>query len=243
MTPIRILVNGAKGRMGQLAVKTLAAHPDFVLVGQAERSNDLSLLIQQTKTQVVVDFTSPKTVFQHIDIMINQSVHPVIGTTGLTHEQIQHVQARCKKLKLGGIIAPNFSLGMALLIKSARDIARYFPQAEIIEMHHEGKLDSPSGTALYTAEQLAAVRKKMTLTSSFETIPHARGAHYHDIPLHSVRLPGLVAHETILFGGIGETLTLKHDAIDRQCFMPGVILACQKVIHLKELVYGLEGIL
>jgi 4-hydroxy-tetrahydrodipicolinate reductase len=243
--PIRLLINGAQGKMGQIAVKTFSQHPDFVLVGMTGRNHDLAIEIKKNTPQVVIDLTSPDSVLANTQIIIDAKAHPVIGTTGLIKEQITQLQEQCAKLKLGGLIAPNFSLGIVLMIKCAQDIVKFFPAVEIIEMHHAGKLDSPSGTAIHTAEKLAAAR-----TQSFdlpkntrETLAGARGAEHQKIPIHAVRLPGLVAHEQIIFGGIGETLTLRHDTMDRQCFMPGLILACKKVMELDKLVYGLENIL
>jgi 4-hydroxy-tetrahydrodipicolinate reductase len=243
--PINILVNGAFGRMGQMTVKAISEHPDFVLVGQTGHEYDLKKSIKDSNAQVVIDFTHPESVFANATTIIDLGVHPVIGTTGLTSDQILMLQEKCDKLKLGGIIAPNFSLGAVLMMKYARQIVKYMPHVEIIEMHHENKADSPSGTALRTAEILAEDSKAINQPqkSSREIVPGARGANYHDIPIHAVRLPGLLAHEQIIFGNIGETLTLRHDCIDRLCFMPGVCFACEKVITLNRLIYGLEEIL
>ena len=242
---IRILVNGAQGRMGQVTVQAVTQQLDFALVGQAGRQDDLAEMIKKNQAQVVVDFTRPDTVFANIQTILDCGAHPVVGTTGLLSEQIQVLQQRCKELKRGAIIAPNFSIAVVLMIKHAREIVQYYPHVEIIEMHHDGKLDSPSGTALYTAEQLAAAIEGVNLPARTirETIPGARGASHHRTPIHAIRLPGLVAHQQIIFGGIGETLTLRHDTTDRDCFMGGVILACKKVVELKGLVCGLEGIL
>jgi 4-hydroxy-tetrahydrodipicolinate reductase len=242
---IRILVNGASGKMGQLSVQTLSAHSDFDVVGKTGHQDDLAKAIKESRADVVLDFTTADVVLKNAEIILNAGVHPVIGTTGLIKEQIEALQAKAAKLKLGGLIVPNFSLGAVLVMKYAQAMAAYFPDVEIIEMHHPGKLDSPSGTAIYAAQKIAAQRKTKSSVSpnAREIIPGARGASYENIPLHAIRLPGLVAHLKILFGGKGETVTLQHDTIDRQCFMPGVILACQKVIHLNTLLYGLETIL
>lgn len=240
---IRVLVNGANGRMGKLAVKTVASNVDFILVGETGRRDDLAAAIKTNKPDVVVDLTTAETVLHNTQIIIDAGVHPVIGTSGLLVEQITKLQTQCNSLKLGGIIAPNFSLGAVLMMKHARDIAKYFPHVEIIEMHHDGKLDSPSGTALRTAEMLAETRELLPEKTLRETIPGARGATHHQIPIHAIRLPGFVAHQQIIFGGTGETLTLSHNSIDRESFMPGVILACKKAMGLNELIYGLENIL
>jgi len=242
---INVLVNGAFGRMGQLVVKAIAAHPHLELVGQTGREYDLLESIKDSKAEVVVDFTHPNAILNNINTIIDAGAHPVIGTTGLTIEQVKTLQEKCKQLKLGGIIVPNFSMGAVLMMKAAKDIVKYMPNVEIIEMHHDKKADSPSGTALRSAELMAnAVENINPLAkSSIETIPGARGANHRGIPIHAIRLQGFLAHEQILFGNIGETLTLRHDSIDRECFMPGVCFACEKVITLNHLVYGLEEIL
>ncbi len=241
---IRVLVNGASGRMGQPAVKTLESDPDFILVGQTGRADDLAAEIKNSRADVVLDFTNAEVVLKNTQTIIDAGAHPVIGTSGLKKEQVHELEKQCAKLQLGGIIAPNFSIGAILMMKYAQEMAKYFPDVEIIEMHHDGKLDSPSGTAVRTAEMLSMERTaKKPLKNTKETISGARGATYEDIHIHSIRLPGLVAHQQIMFGGLGETLTIRHDSIDRQCFMPGIVLACKKVIGLKRLVYGLEGVL
>lgn len=241
---IRVLVNGASGRMGQATINAITHDADLTLAGQSSSQDDLAADIKNSKADVVVDFTTADVALKNAQIIIASGAHPVIGTTGLLAAQVKELQAQCQKLKLGGIIAPNFSLGAVLLMKHAQEIAKYFPHIEIIELHHDGKLDSPSGTALHTAEMIAKTRKEIpTAKKMRETIPGARGATHHDIPIHAIRLPGLVAHEQVIFGGIGETLTLRHDSIDRQSFMPGVCLACKKVMKLDALVYGLENIL
>lgn len=242
---INILVNGAFGRMGQMTVKALADYPQFVLVGQTGREYDLKRSIIDSQAQVVVDFTAPDAVYQNTTTIIEAGAHPVIGTTGLTLKEIQALQTKCMQLKWGGIIAPNFSLGAILMMKYAKEIVKYMPHVEIVEMHHQDKVDSPSGTALRSAELLADSRmdKNMPTPTTRETVLGARGANYLGIPIHAIRLPGLLAHEQIIFGSQGETLTLRHDSIDRISFMPGVMLACEKVLALDKLIYGLEEIL
>ncbi|SRR5579883_200851 len=241
---IRVLVNGANGKMGQLAVKTLSADKHFNLVAETGRKDNLAESIKKSKADVVVDLTNAESVLKNAETIIDAGAHPVIGTSGLMQKQVTELQKRCEKLKLGGIIAPNFSIGAVLMMKHAQQIAKYFPDVEIIEMHHDGKLDSPSGTAVRTAELLSISRtKKPEKKAMRETITGARGADYQQIPIHAIRLPGLVAHQQIIFGGTGETLTLKHDSIDRQCFMSGIVLACKKAVTLDKLVYGLENIL
>lgn len=242
---INVLVNGAFGRMGQMTVQAINNHPRLELVGQTGREYDLKKSIHDSKAQVVVDFTHPQSVFQNAAIIIEAGAHPVIGTSGLTPEQVHVLMEKCHNLKSGGIIAPNFSMGAVLMMKYAKEIVKYMPHAEIIEMHHENKVDSPSGTALRTAEILAQSMRSVNQPphESHENVQGSRGAQYLNVPIHAVRLPGLLAHQMVIFGGAGETLTLRHDAIDRESFMPGVCLACEKVMGLNEMIYGLENIL
>jgi 4-hydroxy-tetrahydrodipicolinate reductase len=245
LMPIKVLINGAFGRMGQATVKAINDDKKFELVGQTGRAYDLKKAIKDSQAEVVVDFTHPDTVFATVNEIMDTGAHPVIGTSGLTREQVQTLKARAAQLKLGGIIAPNFSLGAVLMMKCAKDIAAYLPHVEIIEMHHDSKADSPSATALLSAEILTEANAMLNqpVKTIRETLVGARGATYQRIPIHAVRLPGLLAHQQIIFGSKGETLTLKHDSIDRECFMPGVCLACEKVVTLDRLVYGLDKIL
>lgn len=246
MTTISILINGAFGKMGLETVKAIEQDSALSLVGQIGRGSSLAQVIQETQPQVVIDFTTPEIVFANALTIIEAGKHPVIGTTGLSHAQIQELKAGCAEKKLGGIIAPNFAIGVILMMRFASEAIRYFPQAEIIELHHDAKRDAPSGTAIKTAQMMAKNRPSEVLshqTTVKETLLHSRGAECDGIPIHAVRLPGLVAHEMILFGGQGEVLTLKHDAMDRKCFMAGILLACKKVVTLTELIYGLEHLL
>ena len=241
---IRVLVNGASGRMGKITTKMLSLHPDFTLVGETGRKDDLAKKIQESQAEVVIDLTHADVVYNNIQTIIESGAHPVIGTSGLLPDQVEGLQKRCKALNLGGIIAPNFSIGVVLTMKYAQEIAKYFPHVEIIEMHHDGKLDSPSSTALYTAELLAKANEINPSQSTIhETVPGSRGANHKNVPIHSIRLPGLIAHQRIIFGGLGETLTLGYDTVDRLSFMPGITLACKKAMELDELVYGLENVL
>lgn len=242
---IKVLVNGAFGRMGQISVAAIEKNANLELVGQTGREYDLKKSIEDSEAEVVIDFTQPEVVYQNTLTIIKAGARPVIGTSGLTLAQIQNLQENCAELKRGGIIAANFSIGAILMMQLAQTIAKYMPYAEIIEMHHGAKVDHPSGTSLRSAELIASSNEHINAekTNTHETIPHARGATYHGIPIHSVRLPGLLAHQQIIFGQTGETLTLKHDSIDRQCFMAGIALACEKVMALDRLIYGLEEIL
>lgn len=243
--PISVLVNGAFGRMGQITVKAIEADPRFALVGQTGRDYDLKQAIRDSDAEVVVDFTHPDVVYKNALAIIDAGAHPVIGTTGLTPKQVHELDGLCAKQKRGGLVAPNFSLGAILMMRAAKEIIKYMPHVEIIEMHHDEKADSPSGTALRIAEILSqsAPPRNCPQRPRHETVPGSRGANCNGIAIHAVRLPGLLAHERILFGQTGETLSLHHDSIDRKCFMPGLCLACEKVVGLDHLVYGLEELI
>lgn len=242
---IRVLVNGAFGRMGQLVTKAVGAHPELELAGQTGREYDLKQAIRDSKADVVVDFTHAEAVFANTKTIIEAGARPVVGTSGLKPDEVKTLQKLCKDAKLGGLIAPNFSLGGVLVMKYAREMAKYMPNVEVIEMHHETKADSPSGTAMRAAEMLAegATKPNPSARETRETIPGSRGANLLGVPIHAVRLPGMLAHLQILFGNTGETVTMRHDSLDRLCFMPGVCLGCVKVMGLDRLVYGLEEIL
>jgi len=241
---IRVLVNGANGKMGQLCVKAVQADKDLMLAGATGRADDLAQAIKNNQADVVVDLTNAESALTNLQTIITSGARPVVGTSGLLKEQITLMQKKCAELQRGGIIAPNCALGAVLMMKHAREIAKYFSSVEIIEMHHDKKLDSPSGTAVRSAEMLAETLQTVSTPSTTkEVIPGARGATYQDIHIHAIRLPGLVAHQQIIFGSLGETLTIRHDTIDRLCFMPGIMLACKKVMELDQLVYGLENIL
>ncbi|KTD04762.1 4-hydroxy-tetrahydrodipicolinate reductase [Fluoribacter gormanii] len=240
----RVIVNGAKGKMGALACETLDNHQEFELVAQLGKEDDLAQAIKDTKAQIVVDLTRADCVYQNSLTIINHGARPVIGTSGLLPGHIKELTALCESHRLGGIIVPNFSISAVLMMVFAAKAAEYFPEVEIIEAHHQQKLDAPSGTALKTAEMIASARKnpknKLNLK---ELIPGARGGVHCDINIHSLRLPGVIARQQVVFGSVGETLTITDDCIDRRSFMPGIILSCQKVTGLSTLIYGLEHLL
>lgn len=241
---IRIIVNGAHGKMGQESVKAIASDPQLQLVAQTGRNDNLTDAIQKTQAQVVLDFTTAEVVYENALTIINANVHPVIGATGLKPDEIADLEKRCGQKKLGGIIAPNFSIAAVLMMRFAEQAAKYFSAVEVLEMHHPGKLDSPSGTAIKTAEMIARARSnKEPPKPTREIVSGARGALKDNISIHSIRLPGLVANQEVLFGGLGETLRITHNTIHREAFMPGVLLACKKVLQLDRLVYGLEHLL
>lgn len=240
----RVIVNGAQGKMGSMACETLNQHPEFDLVAQLGKEDNLAQAIAETKAQIVVDLTRADCVYRNSLTIMQHGARPVIGTSGLLPEQIKELTEHCESQRLGGIIVPNFSISAVLMMLFAAKAAEYFSEVEIIEMHHQQKLDAPSGTALKTAEMIAAARKnpknKLNLK---ELIPGARGGTHYDVNIHSLRLPGVLARQQVIFGNPGETLSIIDDSIDRHCYMSGVVLACQKVMHLSTLVYGLEHIL
>ena len=245
MKNIRVLVNGAKGRMGQEVVKAVTAAADLELVDQTDLGDELIARIKASQAQAVVDFTTAAVAFENTRKILEAGVHPVVGTSGLLAEQVAELQQMAKDKDIGGLIAPNFAIGAVLLMKYAQDAAKYLPDVEVIELHHNRKADAPSGTAVKTAQLIAEARQEIpkALVEEKELFEGARGSEVHGVRVHSLRLPGLVAHQEVIFGGTGETLTIRHDSIHRESFMPGVCLACRKVIGTQQLFYGLEHLL
>ncbi len=246
--------------MGQKAVQLITASPEFQLAGAynphvtSRRATDYGLDgavsiyndLQQitTPADVWLDFSTPGGVANNAQFAITQGMHPVIGTSGLTAEQQHRLQATANARQLGGIIAPNFGVTAVLMMKFAQQAATYLKRAEIVEYHHEDKLDAPSGTALNTARLIyAAQQADEPQPSSEQDLLGTRGGDYHGIKIHAVRLPGFVADEEVIFGGPGETLTIKQSTTDRQSFMAGVKLAITAVMQRQDLVIGLENIL
>jgi 4-hydroxy-tetrahydrodipicolinate reductase len=248
---ITVAVSGARGRMGQEVVAAVQAESDLELAGQVDAGDDLAAVLAEAKPLAMIDFTVPEAVMGNIRTALEHRVVPIVGTTGLGQQEVEEVRNLCRQSGVGALIAPNFAIGAVLMMRFAQEAARYMPDAEIIEMHHERKLDAPSGTAAKTAEMIALGRSGAPATAlpseAFEKIPGARGGKgVGDVPIHSVRLPGFVASQEVIFGGLGQTLTLRHDSRDRKSFMPGVILAVRHAPELArsgELVYGLENLL
>lgn len=241
---LRVIVNGAFGKMGTLACETFRAHPEFELTATLGRQDNLAAILATTPTDIVVDLTRADCVYHNALLIIEAGLSPVIGTTGLTEAEIQVLRQHCQERKLGALIVPNFSLGALLMMRFAKEAARLFSAVEIIEGHHPHKWDAPSGTALKTAALIAAARQTTpTLPATDHIHPGARGANIHEIPIHAIRLPGLLAQQEVLFGHTGETLSIAHHTLDRQAFMPGLLMACQHVSRLKALQYGLEDII
>ena len=270
-SPIPVVVNGALGKMGREVIKAVSQAEDMMLLGAVDLNpeymgqdigeiigigalevpvlNDLQsvlVLATQEKVQgVMVDFTHPDSVYENTRSAIAYGVRPVVGTTGLSDEQLQDLSEFAEKASTGTLIIPNFSIGIVLLQQAAITASQYFDHVEIIELHHDRKADAPSGTAIKTAQMLAEMGKSFNpaKVASKETITGARGGTApSNIPIHSVRLPGLIAHQEVLFGAEGQLYTLRHDTSDRSCYMPGVLLAIRKVTDLTSLVYGLEKI-
>lgn len=222
---IAVGVSGAAGRMGSTVCLSVEAQDDMLLCGRADPTLGVDLREILSDCDVVVDFTTPATVFDNARTCLEHGVHAVIGTTGLRDDQLAELGLLAETGSAKCIVAPNFALGAVLMMIVSRQIARHLPDCEIVELHHEKKLDAPSGTAKLTAELVAGERGG--------TEP----------PIHSVRLPGLVAHQEVIFGGLGQTLTVRHDSISRESFMPGVMLAVRRVASLEGLEIGLERLL
>lgn len=262
---INIILAGPRGRMGSEAITMIERTEDFKLVAcidykhggkklkeiDSNFQSDVPVFaeanecFQAIKADVFVDLTVPETGYIHTKAAIEHHIRPVVGTTGFTSEQISELTQLSQDHKTGGIIAPNFAIGAVLMMQFSKMAAKYFNNVEIIEKHHDNKLDAPSGTAVKTAELIREVRKskRQGHPDEKETLQGARGAEIDGMRIHSVRLPGLVAHQEVIFGGAGQTLTIKHDSLNRESFMDGIKYSIEQVMDLKQLVYGLENIL
>ena len=244
---ITVGVLGARGRMGTEVVKAVNAADDLELVAMVDEG-DWLFSIADAGAQVVVDFTRPDVVMDHIRFCIDQNIHCVVGTTGFDDEKLATVAEWLEpKPDVGVIIAPNFGIGAVLLMRFAQEAARFFPSVEVVELHHPQKVDAPSGTAMRTARLVAAARREAGMApvpdATTDALPGARGADVEGIGVHAVRLTGLVAHQEVLFGAAGETLTLRHDSYDRTSFMPGVLLAVREIGKRPGLTVGIEHLL
>ncbi len=261
MKPIRVAVHGALGKMGQTLVDALCREPEMQIVGATDikatedylvlpdgsgrvpLSPELEQILIRCQPQVVVDFSTAKAVMPMVRLATEHGINLVIGTTGLSAEDIKESDRLAKAKGIGIVIAPNFALGAVLMMHLAKIAGKYLDQAEIIELHHEGKLDAPSGTALATAKTMAQARGKPFSTPPADKKSDSRGKQVEGINIHSVRLPGLLAHQEVILGGAGQTLSLRHDTSGRESFMPGVMLAIKEVIKKKGLTYGLDSLL
>ncbi len=244
MEKIKVVVNGACGKMGKETIKAINKDPELKIVGAVDiigENNDageisgigkIGITISQnlketlinTKPDVLVDFTTPKVIMSSIKTAGETKTNIVVGTTGITENDLTEIEKICKKNGINVFIAPNFAIGAVLMMRFSSEAIKYMPKAEILEFHHDQKLDAPSGTSIKTSQMMKKISGK-------------------NVPIHSIRLPGFVAHQEVIFGGIGQTLSIRHDSISRESFMPGVILAIKKISQLNGLVYGLENIL
>lgn len=259
-----VLVNGACGRMGRAVLKAVAEAENLKLVGAVDVvggadagelagsgangikvETDLKAALTRLQPEVMVDFTRPDVVYDNVMTALQAKVSPVVGTTGLSDAQKADIKKLAEEKDTPAFIAPNFAIGAVLMMVMAKQAAKYMPDVEIIELHHDKKLDAPSGTAVQTAAMIAEVRAahKQGHPEEKEKLDGARGADYEGMHIHSVRLPGYVAHQEVIFGGLGQTLTIRHDSLNRESFMPGVVLAAEKVRGLKGLTVGLDKLL
>jgi 4-hydroxy-tetrahydrodipicolinate reductase len=262
--PITVVVAGACGKVGRHVVRAIAGEADLRLVAAVDRkrvgqdvgaiagvaplgiavTDSLKTAIGSAKPQVLVDFTTPDAVKDNVRVALKQRVACVVGTTGLTPADLAELGASCREYATPALVAPNFALGAVLMMEFAAQAAKHFAAAEIIELHHDQKLDAPSGTALRTAELMRHTEGSLLADQPAKPEERSsRGQAAGSIRIHAVRLPGLVAHQEVIFGGLGQTLTIRHDSISRDSFVPGVLLAIRRVLSLEGLTYGLERIL
>ncbi len=242
---IKVGVLGARGRMGAEVVKAVEASSDCALVAALDLGDSLDQLVS-AGAQVVVDFTTPDSVMANLEFLISHKIHAVVGTTGFDDARMATLKTLSNAHpEVGVLIAPNFAIGAVLMMEFAAKAARYFESAEIIELHHPNKVDAPSGTAARTASLMSDARKDAGLTempdATTTSLDGARGALVGDVRVHSVRLRGLIAHQEVLLGGPGETLSIRHDSLDRAGFMPGVLLGVRSVISKPGITFGLEN--
>jgi 4-hydroxy-tetrahydrodipicolinate reductase len=242
---MRVGVLGAKGKVGATMVQAVEAADDLTFTAGVDAGDQLSLFTD-SQTEIVIDFTHPDVVMDNLKFLIDNGIHAVVGTTGFTDERLGKVKAwLADKPDVAVLIAPNFAIGAVLSMRFAKQAARFFESAEVIELHHPQKADAPSGTAARTARLIAEARKGLPPNPDGTStgLEGARGADVDGIPVHSVRLAGLVAHQEVLFGTQGETLTIRHDSLDRTSFVPGVLLAVRTVGEHPGLTVGLEPLL
>lgn len=265
MGKVKIVIAGPRGRMGKEAVNLVTNTNTYDLVAVLDHVNEGKLLsevegfsninvpiytdidkcLTEVSADVLIDLTTPEVGMVHTRTALQYGVRPVVGTSGFSEEDLEVLEKLCHETGKGCIIAPNFAIGAVLMMKFAQMAGKYFKDVEIIELHHDQKLDAPSGTAVKTAEMIRAVRetKQQGHADEKETLSGARGANFDGMHIHSVRLPGLIAHQEVLFGSAGETLTIRHDSYNRASFMTGVKLAVDSVMKIDSFVYGLENIL
>lgn len=264
MSDLRICVSGACGKMGSEVVRAIAKNDGVVLQAAVDHTNvgqnigeiagtkdniivknSLKEALDEGNIDVVVEFTNHNSIYENSKTVLEMGIPIVIGTTGFTREQVEELTAICEAKKVGALWATNFAIGAILMMEFAGKAAKYFNNVEIIEYHHDNKLDAPSGTSLTTAGIIKAVRKskKQGHPDEKELIPGARGADYDGFRIHSVRLPGFIAHQEVIFGDLGQVLTIRHDSMNRESFMPGVILGCKEIVKKNTFVEGLDKLL
>jgi len=263
MKSVGVVINGAQGKMGREIARAMVADPGLKLLGAVEQevtqryfpvaelpwlipfSSDLGWIIKTCSPDVVVDFTNAEAALAAARLALNRKVNMVIGSTGLTEENLSEIESLAERNGVGAIVAPNFSLAAALVVHLARFAAKFFDHAEIVEMHHDKKTDAPSGTAMATARAMAEAHGKPFVhpEAELEALSNTRGGELGGIAIHSLRMPGFLAGQEVVFSETGETLVLRHEAISRECYVPGVVLAIKEVVKHKGFVYGLDNLL
>ncbi|GAA1475065.1 4-hydroxy-tetrahydrodipicolinate reductase [Corynebacterium felinum] len=240
---IKVGVLGAKGRVGQAIVDGVNKADDLELSAEVDRGDNLDILIS-SGTEVVVDFTTPSSVMDNLKFCLTNGIHCVVGTTGFTPERLEHVRAWAHEGNAHCLIAPNFAISAVLTMQFAQQAARFFDTAEVVEYHHPNKLDAPSGTAIHTAEGIAAARREAQMPpmpdATEQTLDGARGANIDGVRVHAVRMTGMVAHEEVIFGSQGQSLTIRQDSYDRTSFVPGVLVGVREIAKHPGLTVGLE---
>lgn len=247
---IKVAVCGANGKMGQEVVKAVTSAEDMKLVAKIDIVNgeydSIESAHNNVSIDVLVDFTQPKSIYENTKYCLNNNINIVVGTTGLNDEQLKELENLSNQNKTACFVAPNFSTGAVLMMMFAKTAAKYFDNAEIIELHHNQKKDAPSGTAVKTAAMMAENNENFATNNctETETIEGARGANsYKNIHIHSVRMPGYMASQEVLFGANGQILSIRHDSTNRECYMPGVLLSIRYVMDKGGFVYGLDNIM
>ena len=258
---LRVVVHGALGRVGQQVIDTICHEPEMEVVGAVDlkiaqdrlplpdgsgavsSSSDLDSILTSCQPDVMVDFSIARATMPAVRTATDRGVNLVIGTTGLTADDIAEIERLSQEHQVGAVVAPNFALGAVVMTHLAKIAAKYFDYAEIIELHHHLKADAPSGTALSTARAMAEAKGKPFQLPKQKKSFNSRGEQVEGISIHSVRLPGLMAHQEIILGTAGQTLRIRHDTINRECYMPGVMLAIKEVVKRKGLTYGLDALL
>ena len=263
MIPIKVVIHGALGKMGRAVTAGLCRDPELEIIGAIDKevtqdylplpdgsktvpfSSNLESLLVRCQPEVLVDFTIAEASMAATRIATKHNVNLVIGTSGLSSQDLLEIDQLAKANNVGAVVAPNFALGAVVLLHLAKIAARFFDYAEIIELHHHEKVDAPSGTALATAKAMVEARGKSFFypITKKESLSGSRGGQIDGVTIHSVRLPGIMASQEVILGGLGQTLSLRHDTISRDCYIPGVILAIKKVVDCKGLVYGLDALL